>query len=301
MVQAEIQKLFLFRIVFESTSADVPQKNENKMRYISVLTIAGSDSCGGAGIQADLKTMSALGIYAATAITSVTVQNTTGVQAVQAIRPDIVAEQIKAVMDDIAPKVIKVGMVNNAEIIRAIADTLSPYPHATLVIDPVMVSTSGALLMQPHAVEAFCQRLLPLCTLLTPNIPEAEVLSHTSIRTIDDTERAARHILQLGCRAVLIKGGHLEGQTKTDVLYQADTPPLSFSHPTVTTRNTHGTGCTLSSAIASFIARGSSLPEAIQQAKCYLSSAIEAGKDVSIGRGNGPVNHLFNPEKLIIQ
>lgn len=269
------------------------------MRYICALTIAGSDSCGGAGVQADIKTMSALGVYAASAITSVTVQNTLGVQAIQAIQPEIVAGQIRAVMDDIKPTAIKVGMVNDQATILAIADTLQQYSPQKLIVDPVMVSTSGSMLMQKDALGTFCSHLLPMATLLTPNIPEAEVLSNLSIRSIDDMDAAGRSILALGCKAVLIKGGHLEGR-KVDKLYLPNGEVCSFVHESIATRNTHGTGCTLSSAIASFMARGLEMPDAVAQAKTYLSQALEAGKDVHIGEGHGPVNHLFNPEKQII-
>lgn len=269
------------------------------MRYICALTIAGSDSCGGAGVQADIKTMSALGVYAASAITSVTVQNTLGVQAIQAIQPEIVAGQIRAVMDDIKPMAIKVGMVNDRATILTIADTLQQYSPQKLVVDPVMVSTSGSMLMHKDALGTFCSRLLPMATLLTPNIPEAEVLSNLSISSIDDMDAAGRSILALGCKAVLIKGGHLEGR-KIDKLYLPNGEVCSFVHEAITTRNTHGTGCTLSSAIAAFMARGLALADAVAQAKTNLSQALEAGKDVHIGEGHGPVNHLFNPEKQII-
>lgn len=271
------------------------------MRYICALTIAGSDSCGGAGVQADTKTMSALGVYAASAITAVTVQNTQGVQAIQAIDPEIVAGQIRAVMEDIQPSTIKIGMVNDKSTIQAIANTLKLYPETTLVVDPVMVSTSGSMLMQQDALDVFCQQLLPMANLLTPNVPEASVLSHTSIRSVSDMDCAAQCILALGCKAVLIKGGHLEGDSKIDKLYLADGRTEVYEHATIETRNTHGTGCTLSSAIASFLARGEEMCLAIAQAKNYLSQAIEAGKDVEIGKGHGPVDHFFNPEKLMIR
>lgn len=271
------------------------------MRYICALTIAGSDSCGGAGVQADIKTMSALGVYAASAITAVTVQNTQGVKAIQAVEPEIVAGQIKAVMDDIQPNTVKIGMVNDKATILAIADTLKLYPGTTLVVDPVMVSTSGSMLMQQDALDIFCRQLLPMADLLTPNIPEASVLSHTSILTADDMDQAARRILSLGCKAVLIKGGHLEGDRKIDKLYLADGRTEVYEHATIETHNTHGTGCTLSSAITSFLARGLEMSQAIAQAKDYLSQAIEAGKDVEIGKGHGPVDHFYNPEKLIIR
>lgn len=282
-------------------------------KYICALTIAGSDSSGGAGIQADIKTMSALGVYAASAITSVTVQNTVGVSAIQAISPDIVGGQIKAVMEDIRPQAVKIGMVNDRDTIVAIAGVLSQFRDVwqSVIVDPVMVSTSGCQLMQEDALSDFCSLLLPIATLLTPNIPEAEILSGMKILTEEDMHLAAHRILDLGCRAVLIKGGHSEGNRKVDMLYVQDDsivegqlaarPVQRYEHETITTRNTHGTGCTLSSAITSFVARGLCLADAIGAAKKYLSEAIGAGKDVEIGKGHGPVNHLYNPDKLIIK
>mgnify|MGYP001645090038 CR=1 FL=1 len=267
------------------------------MRYICALTIAGSDCSGGAGIQADIKTMSALGVYAATAITSITVQNTKVVQAVHGVNPFIVADQIKAVMDDLKPDAVKIGMVNDSATIHAIADTLKHYPKCPIVIDPIMVSTSGFNLMKPDALELFCHSLLPMSTLLTPNLPETEILSNMKIKTIDDI--AAQKIMSLGCNAVLMKGGHIDGGEKVDRLYMANGGVQTFTHKTIDTRNTHGTGCTLSSAITSYIARGLELTDAIAAAKNYLSQALAAGKDIHIGEGHGPVNHLFNPEKLI--
>ena len=247
-------------------------------RYFTTLTIAGSDSSGGAGIQADIKTMSALGCYAASAITAITVQNTTGVSAVHAVPPEIVAGQIDAVMDDIRPLAVKVGMVNDTTTIHAIADTLRRHELKHLVVDPVMVATSGSRLMEDDAVATFCSELLPLATLLTPNIPEAEVLSGIKITDKTTMDEAGRKILTLGCRAVLIKGGHFDG-TKTD---------------------RHGTGCTLSSAITALLALGLPVEEAIGKAKQWLTEALRYGADVEIGKGHGPVNHFYNPQKMKI-
>ena len=269
------------------------------MRYICALTIAGSDCSGGAGIQADIKTISALGVYAAAAITSITVQNTKGVKAVHGVNPLIVADQIKAVMDDIKPDAVKIGMINDCATIHAIADTLMHYPKCPIVIDPIMVSTSGFNLMKQDALELFCDSLLPMSTLLTPNLPETEILSNMKINSIDDMDIAAQRIQSLGCKAVLIKEGHAKGDRKVDRLYTTNGGVQTFTHKTIDTRNTHGTGCTLSSAITSFIARGQDLTDAIAAAKNYLSQALEAGKDIHIGEGHGPVNYLFNPEKLI--
>lgn len=265
-------------------------------KYITTLTIAGSDCSGGAGIQADIKTMSALGCFAASAITSLTVQNTLGVTAVMAVEPDIVAGQIRAVMDDILPRAVKIGMVNDCDTIHAIAATLRDYDVKYLVVDPVMVSTSGSRLMQPDALSTFKTELMPMATLLTPNVPEAEVLSGVKITDKTTMDEAGRIIISQGCRAVLIKGGHLLGD-KIDRLYGTET--CDYGGVDVDTHNTHGTGCTLSSAIASFLALGSPLSEAIKQAKDYVTEALKAGADVQIGHGGGPVDHFFNPKKLI--
>ena len=260
-------------------------------RYYTALTIAGSDSCGGAGIQADIKTMSALGVYASSAISAITVQNTTGVFGIQKVEPEIVSGQIEAVMDDIHPQAIKIGMVNDGETIHAIAETLKKYLTAApdkqqasaptrsfqLIIDPVMVSTSGCQLMQKDALEIFIEELLPLASLLTPNIPEAEILAGRKIQNVDDIRKAAASIIQLGCNNVLIKGGHFEGTEKMDYLFEnkqhqeankqehADDirETAIYQGATVNTCNTHGTGCTLSSAITSYLARGYNMEEAI--------------------------------------
>ena len=203
------------------------------MQYRCALTIAGSDSVGGAGIQADIKTMSALGVYAASAITAVTVQNTQGVYGIEAIRPEIVGGQISAVMDDIHPTTVKIGMVNDAETIHAIAKTLGKYKGVAVIIDPVMVSTSGCRLMQEDALQVFRTELMPLASLLTPNVPEAEILSGIKIETVDDMDRAANKICrEAGC-AVLVKGGHLDGNTKTDILYADGQRVETFEAQTV--------------------------------------------------------------------
>ena len=269
-------------------------------RYIATVTIAGSDSCGGAGIQADIKTMSALGCYAASVITAVTVQNTMGVSAVHAVPPEIVAGQIRAVMDDIRPQAVKVGMVNDINTIKTIADTLAEYDIEHLVVDPVMVATSGARLMQDDAVGVFTERLMPLATLLTPNVPEAEVLSGISINDKSSMDNAARIIQDRGCKALLIKGGHIEGR-KIDRLYTSMGREREYEAANVATRNTHGTGCTLSSAITSYLAMGYAIGEAIAAAKEWLTGALIAGANVEIGSGHGPVNHFYNPQKTIIK
>lgn len=270
------------------------------MKYYTAMTIAGSDSCGGAGVQADIKTMSALGVYAASAITAITVQNTLGVYAIQDINPEIVKGQIEAVMDDIHPDAIKVGMVNDRTTIQAIAETLKRYQgeYQHLIIDPVMVSTSGCRLMQEDALSIFIQELLPLATLLTPNIPEAEILAGMKIQNKEDIQNAALAISKLGCKYVLIKGGHFQGAEKIDYLFEDGKPITSYRGISVNTRNTHGTGCTLSSAITSYLAREMDMNTAIAMAKTYLSGAILAGKDIKIGEGHGPVNHFYEPKSL---
>lgn len=263
------------------------------MKYITVLTIAGSDPSGGAGIQADIKTISALGGYAASAITALTVQNTVGVTDVMSVTPEIVAGQINAVITDIKPMAIKIGMVNDRDTIHSIAQSLKDY-KGNIIIDPVMVSTSGHRLMAADALTIFMEELLPIGTLLTPNIPEAEILSDMGISAQSDTDEAANRILSSGCKAVLIKGGHIEGDEKNDILYTHNTRK-TYSSPTVETRNTHGTGCTLSAAIATFIARGYSIEDAITNAKAYVYNAIKEGAGMEIGSGHGPVKHFFSP------
>lgn len=274
-----------------------PQKH-----YRAVLSIAGSDSSGGAGIQADLKTFSSLGVYGATAITAITAQNTLGVHAQLAIFPEMVKSQIVAVMEDIEPAAIKIGMLANAEVAVAVAEALQPY-DIPIILDPVMVSSSGHRLLSVEAEEVVRRRLLPMATLITPNIPEMETLTSMPLTTLDEKLDAARHLMALGARAVLLKGGHEDGDTKTDILYRDSAEGIITSHfaaPTIATRNIHGTGCTLSSAIAAYMARGRKLEDAVREAKHYVYKAINAGADVSIGRGFGPVNHLFNPQPMSV-
>ena len=270
------------------------------MRYLPVLTIAGSDCGGGAGIQADIKTISALGCYAASVVTAVTVQNTVGVSGVDLVRPETVAAQIRAVMDDIRPVAVKIGMAGDAATMCAIAGALKAYGPEAVVVDPVMVSTSGHTLMLPDAIGAFRRYLVPLATLLTPNVPEAEVLSGLTVSDEASCGMAGR-ALACGCGCpVLIKGGHFGGTVKSDRLYAADGSLAgTYTSEAVDTPNTHGTGCTLSSAIACFIARGLPLADAVRQAKAYVTEALKAGRGVEIGQGHGPVNHFFNPEKML--
>lgn len=270
--------------------------------YPIALSIAGSDSSGGAGIQADIKTFSALGVYGATAITAITAQNTLGVHSQLAIDPQMVYDQICAVVDDLHPQVVKIGMLSNEGIVRAVAEALRKY-QLPVILDPVIISTSGHRLLSEDAQEVLKHKLLPLSTLVTPNIPEMSTLTAMPLATFEDKERAAQHLMQYGATSVLLKGGHEEGDTKSDILFSMSPSGVQstiFSSQTIQTRNTHGTGCTLSAAIAAFIARGESINEAIAKAKSYISDAIRAGADVVIGNGFGPVNHGFNPVKMII-
>ena len=263
--------------------------------YPVVLTIAGSDSSGGAGIQADLKTMSAIGVFGTSAITAITAQNTCEVRAIQGIDPSIVRQQIEAVLDDLPCRTVKLGMLYARPTIEAIADCLAHYPLDHIVLDPVMVSTSGCRLIEEEAIEAVKSLLLPRATLVTPNIPETEILSGLPVTNEREMEQAAQRLFRIGCRAVLIKGGHLEGAESYDLLFTSHADPVRYTSPRVATRNTHGTGCTFSSAIASYLALGRTLPDAVAAAKHYLTQALQAGADVTIGHGHGAVNHLFAP------
>ena len=269
--------------------------------YPCILTIAGSDCSGGAGIQADIKTISALGAYAASAITAITVQNTCGVTGIHAVPPTYIQGQIQAVMTDIPSISVKIGMLNDAGTIRAIAESLhrfTPY-YKYIVLDPVMVSTSGCKLIEDDAIEALTSLLMPLATLITPNLSEAEVLTGKRIATIPDMEKAAKELLAFGSQAVLVKGGHLNEAEMCDVLYiKGEDRPHLFSSPKIESRNTHGTGCTLSSAIATYLALGEPLEEAVRKAKAYVYQGILSGKDVHIGEGHGPLNHFFAPVPL---
>lgn len=263
--------------------------------YPVVLTIAGSDSSGGAGIQADLKTMSAIGVFGTSAITAITAQNTCEVRAIQGIDPSIVRQQIEAVLDDLPCRTVKLGMLYARPTIEAIADCLAHYRLDHIVLDPVMVSTSGCRLIEEEAIEAVKLLLLPRATLVTPNIPETEILSGLPVTNEREMEQAAQRLFRIGCRAVLIKGGHLEGTESYDLLFTPHADPVRYTSPRVATRNTHGTGCTFSSAIASYLALGRTLPDAVAAAKHYLTQALRAGADVTIGHGHGAVNHLFAP------
>ncbi|WP_369284126.1 bifunctional hydroxymethylpyrimidine kinase/phosphomethylpyrimidine kinase [Oscillibacter sp. GMB15532] len=255
----------------------------------TALSIAGSDSSGGAGIQADIKTMTVNGVYAMSAVTALTAQNTTGVQGIFEVPPEFLAQQLDCVFTDIPPDAVKIGMVSSAGLIQVIAEKLRQYNAANIVVDPVMVSTSGARLISGDAVDALKRLLLPLATLLTPNIPETEVLSGMTVKTAADMERAAKAISDAyGC-AVLCKGGH-QLNDANDLLYR-NGEARWFNGRRIDNPNTHGTGCTLSSAIASNLAKGYGLDEAVERAKAYLSEAL--GAMLNLGAGSGPMNHAF--------
>ena len=255
----------------------------------TALTIAGSDCSGGAGIQADIKTMTMNGVYAMSVITALTAQNTTGVRAIQESTPDFLKQQMDAVFEDIYPDAVKIGMVASCELIRAIADRLRHYGAKNIVVDPVMVASAGSSLMKNDAVQVLVTELLPIATLVTPNIPEAQVLSGMSIKTREDMTTAAKWIGEHYQCAVLLKGGHSINDAN-DLLY-TDNEKTWFEGRRIDNPNTHGTGCTLSSAIAANLAKGLSLTESVQKAKEYISKALEAQLD--LGKGSGPMDHAF--------
>lgn len=256
----------------------------------TALTIAGSDSGGGAGIQADLKTFSALNVYGMSAITAITAQNTCGVTAVQGIDPDVVAAQIRAVASDIGVSAAKTGMLFSADIIRAVAQTVQEVRLPFLVVDPVMVATSGDRLLQQAAEDSMRQDIMPLATVVTPNLAEAEVLLGWKVVSLDDMRTAAEQLLAAGARAVVVKGGHAVTKA-TDVFFDGQRMELLQSE-VIETRNTHGTGCTLSAAICAYLAHGATLFDAVQRAKAYITGALR--HSLSIGQGSGPVGHFWN-------
>lgn len=259
------------------------------MKRPTVLTIAGSDSSGGAGIQADIKTMIMNGVYAMSAVTALTAQNTTGVRAILEVSPEFLQQQLDAVFEDIYPDAIKIGMVPSGQLIRVIVDRLRHYGAKKIVVDPVMVSTSGSVLMKEEARAILEEQLLPMAAVITPNIPEAEVLTGRKIRNREDMEAAALHLGIRGIRAVLLKGGH--SVSDADDLLYANGRLTWFPGRRIQNHNTHGTGCTLSSAIASALARGMSMEDAVREAKDYISGALES--DLDLGKGSGPLDHGY--------
>ena len=255
-----------------------------------VLIVAGSDSGGGAGIQADIKTVTALGGFAMTAITALTAQNTTGVQGIHEVPADFVSQQMHSVIDDLGADAVKIGMLHRPEVIEAVANVVADkLPGVPVVLDPVMIATSGARLIEDAAAQALVERLLPSVDLLTPNAPEAAALSGRLVETIEDAATAARSMRDMGARAILMKGGHLAGDTVVDVLFEGDDQSMRFTGARIDSRNTHGTGCTLASACAAGLAQGLSLEAAVGRAHHYVRLAIETAP--GYGAGYGPINH----------
>lgn len=265
------------------------------LTYRRALSIAGSDPSGGAGLQADLKTFSALGCYGMTAVVAVVDENTVGVTGIHPVPVPFVVGQIRSCLDDIGADAVKIGMLHSSELIRAVADTLADYPITNIVLDPVMVATSGDPLLQADAISTLRDVLVPAARVITPNIPEAEILlgeKLTSQRALPD---AARRLSQDGRVSVLLKAGHLTDATVDDIFYNAESDTLlTLSSPRLATANTHGTGCTLSSAFAASLAKGMTLDDAARAAKDYIAQAIAAGAAYNIGHGHGPVHHFFN-------
>lgn len=267
----------------------------SEKHYPRVLSIAGSDSGGGAGIQADLKTFSALGCYGMTAITAITAQNTQGVRAIHGVPPDILQAQIEAVVEDIGVDAVKIGMLHSPEVVRVVAQAIRRYGLQQVVLDPVMVATSGDRLIAAETVQVLVQELFPLAIVITPNLDEAELLLGHPIEGIAALEPAARELQALGAPSVLLKGGHLQGADVVDVLLEKSQPAQRLASQRIASRNVHGTGCTLSSAIAAHLALGLDLATAVARARAYILRAIAAGADVHTGHGHGPLNHGYAP------
>ncbi|MDD9303011.1 MAG: bifunctional hydroxymethylpyrimidine kinase/phosphomethylpyrimidine kinase [Desulfobacter sp.] len=263
--------------------------------YFCALTIAGSDSGGGAGIQADLKTFSALGVFGMSAITALTAQNTRVVTGIFPAPPEFIGRQIDAVMEDIGTHAVKIGMLHSPEVIETVAAKLEQWGCSNVVLDPVMISKSGDTLLREDAVAALKERLLPLATIVTPNLPEASVLLGQNIETAKEMPFAAKALADLGAANVLVKGGHLQGETSHDLFFDAANNAMTpLKGPRIETANSHGTGCTLSSAIAAGLAKDLDLVTAVEQAKTYITGALKAGASYTTGRGHGPVHHFYN-------
>ena len=264
-------------------------------QYPRVLSIAGSDSGGGAGIQADLKTIAALGCYGMTAITALTAQNTLGVRSIHAVPLQILADQIDAVVEDIGVDAVKIGMLHSADTVRCVAAAIERHHLPRIVLDPVMVATSGAVLIDQEAIAVLVRELFPRAMLITPNLDEAALLVGRPLHDEAAMEAAAWQLMQMGARSVLLKGGHLPGDTVSDLLVTGNVPAHWMRERRIETPNTHGTGCTLSSAIAAYLALGLPLPVAVDQARDYVRWALAAGAAVRTGAGSGPLNHGFAP------
>lgn len=269
-------------------------------RYVRVLSIAGSDSGGGAGIQADLKTFAALGCYGMTAITAITAQNTCGVTGIHGIPPEMLKAQIDAVVQDIGVDAVKIGMLHSPEVVRVVADAIRTYQLPHVVLDPVMVATSGDRLIAAETVSVLVQELFPLAEIITPNLDEAGWLLGRSIKGVETLDEAAQALCALGAHAALLKGGHLPGDWVVDVLATRSGVRQRLESARIATPNGHGTGCTLSSAIAAHLAQGLPLQQAVERARAYILGAIAAGADVTTGRGHGPLNHGYAPVAQLV-
>jgi hydroxymethylpyrimidine/phosphomethylpyrimidine kinase len=273
---------------------EASQHQKTFRQYCKVLTIAGSDSGGGAGIQADLKTFSAIGCYGMSVITALTAQNTRGVNGIHAVPAAFAVQQIEAVFSDMGADAVKIGMLYSAELIEAVAEALKKHRARKIVLDPVMVAQSGDKLLQDDAIEAIKTHLMPLADVVTPNIPEASVLCGRQLAQWSDIESAAKTLAQHGSRSILIKGGHGDENKSTDLLFLArENRFVSLTADRIKTNNNHGTGCTLSSAIASYMAKGRDIEAAVQKAKTFMNQAIAAGAAYQLGHGHGPVHHFF--------
>jgi hydroxymethylpyrimidine/phosphomethylpyrimidine kinase len=263
--------------------------------YKRALTIAGSDSGGGAGIQADLKTFAANGVYGMSAITAITAQNTQGVRDIHPVPPEQIEKQIAAVIEDIGVDAVKIGMLHSVEVIQTVVEALKKYRLHNIVVDPVMVSTSGDRLLQEDAIETLIQDMLPIATVITPNLPEAEIILKHEIKTRETFAQAARKLSETKADSVLLKSGHFAGDRLTDIFYIRENGQIKeIPYKRIDTRNTHGTGCTLSSAVAAWLAHGYSLEEAIEKGLEYTHKAITEGARYKLGEGHGPVHHFYN-------
>ncbi len=268
---------------------------KNSLRYARVLTIAGSDSGGGAGIQADLKTFAALGCYGMSAITALTAQNTVGVQGIHAVPAEFLKAQIQSVVEDIGVDAVKIGMLHAPGIVDVVAWAIDHYQLTNVVFDPVMVATSGDRLIANETVQVLVRELFPRVTVITPNLDEAALLLERPIPNAEALDTAAHDLLQMGVKAVLLKGGHLAGDEVVDVLLQSGAAPQRLASPRIASHNVHGTGCTLSSAIAAHLALGHPLAEAVALARRFILGAIAEGANVTTGHGHGPLNHGHAP------
>jgi hydroxymethylpyrimidine/phosphomethylpyrimidine kinase len=264
-------------------------------QYARVLSIAGSDSGGGAGIQADLKTFSALGCYGMTAITALTAQNTTGVQAIHGVPAVFLKAQLQSVLDDIGVDAVKIGMLHSPDVVEVVAWAIDHYGLKQVVLDPVMVATSGDRLIAQETVAVLVSELFPRVQLVTPNLDEASLLLQKNLSQIDELQPAGLELLAMGAQAVLLKGGHVQGDVLCDVLHQLGTDARVFQSTRIHSRNVHGTGCSLSSAIAAYLALGHDMHSAVEQARAFIRQAIASGAAVKTGEGHGPLNHGFAP------